>query len=645
MSFHDLTTELQPPVDLRPLLGLGHKFIPTPKYSNGRFELADQSHATLSRFERALRIRCFFADQANPPEADAADVPPEALLDYNPRMYVTSNWKAPQHTFPWIIQRRFAFFHHGILNAFRKQRGRANLLPHQRRALEWAQTQDDFVICLSDKNLGFCIMEKTQYIRRARALLSDVNSYTKLDQVDADARIALVTLEIQQWIQNFKHVLLKSELKFLRRHHRAVTGPDGDPYATFYLLAKIHKDPIGQRPVVSYSGSLLYALSVWCDDKLQPLAKAQQSYLQSSFELKERLEALQLPPNAVFFTADARAMYTNIPTVECLNSIEEYLIENFDQFTHVDHDALLAALGIVMHNNIFRFGDTYWVQNNGAAMGAPPCPAWAAMYFAPYEDDSCDVFSDQILFYVRYIDDVFGIWLKQPGDNATWAEFQDHMNQSALVWDFSERSRSADFLDLTITFSPETGQVSTDLYEKPLNLHAYLPPHSAHPPGVLKGLVKGMLFRFKTLCTKRSDQQRHINTFYQYLLVRGYKPNGLAPLFNECIISIYAPPPDAIQPLPPLARPPDVHPLFFRIQYHPNDPPSTTLQKIWRTTLFHPPGSRPLSDLDSYNRNGKIGTNRMIVCYNRAPNLENLVSSKRNLAFKDGPTVSSFFDD
>ena len=53
---------------------------------------------------------------------------------------------------------------------------------------------------------------------------------------------------------------------------------------------------------------------VWCDDKLQPLAKAQQSYLQSSFELKKLLQALELPPNAVPFTADAQAMYTNIPT-------------------------------------------------------------------------------------------------------------------------------------------------------------------------------------------------------------------------------------------------------------------------------------------------------------------------------------------
>jgi hypothetical protein len=337
-------------------------------------------------------------------------------------------------------------------------------------------------------------MEKTQYIRRVRELLSDEDSYTRLEEDDARHTAAAVETDLRIWYRNFKHSLTREEKKFLTRHLNHVT----DPFATFYILLKIHKTPIAQRPVVSYSGSLLYALAVWCDDKLQPLAKAQQSYLQSSFALKNQLEALELPPNAVLFTADARAMYTNIPTQPCLDSITEYLHEHFDEFTHVHHDALIAALNIVMNNNLFKFGDTFWIQNNGAAMGAPPCPAWATMYFAPYEDDSCDVFADHILFYKRYIDDVFGIWLPVPGDDATWTAFQEHMNISALVWDFTDRSRSVNFLDLTISIT-DSGAIHTTLYEKPLNLHQYLPPHSAHPPGVLRGLVKGMIYRLHSI--------------------------------------------------------------------------------------------------------------------------------------------------
>ena len=461
-----------------------------------------------------------------------------------------------------------------------------------------------------------------------------------MTEEDAHLSCAAVYAEIRQWLRQHCHSLTREEKKFLRRHLDSIS----DPFATFYILIKIHKTPIASRPVVSYSGSLLHALAVWCDDKLQPLAQAQQAYLKSSFELKDQLEDLVLPPNAVLFTADARAMYTNIPTQPCLNSIREYLDEHFDQFTHVNHDTLLEALSIVMQNNIFRFGDTYWIQNNGAAMGAPPCPAWATMYFAPHEDNSCDVFSDNILYYKRYIDDIFGIWLRQPGDDAIWNDFILSINESSdLVWDFTDRSSSTVFLDLNITVT-STGSIVTSLYEKPLNLHSYLPPHSAHPPRVLRGLVKGMLYRFKTLNTTREDLRRHINQFYRHLLHRGYTSTGLLPLFNEALATLYPAGNIVQQPLNDHnGQPPDVHPLYLRIQYHPSDPSSATLQRIWRRTLFRPPGSRPLSDLDSYHRNGTIRTNRMIVCYRRAPNLENLISSKRNLAFKNGTTVSSFF--
>lgn len=80
------------------------------------------------------------------------------------------------------------------------------------------------------------------------------------------------------------------------------------------------------------------------------------------------------------------------------------------------------------------------------------------------------------------------------------------------------------FLDLNIAATP-IGSIETSPYGKPLNLNAYLPSHSAQPPRVLRGLANGMLYRFKTLNTRREEPTpQHIQQFYRHLLHRGIHP-------------------------------------------------------------------------------------------------------------------------
>ena len=161
-----------------------------------------------------------------------------------------------------------------------------------------------------------------------------------------------------------------------------------------------------------------------------------------------------------------------------------------------------------MTMNIFTFGDLTLKQLNGTAMGTPPAPLYATIYYGIHEEKFLPHHARRVIFYRRFIDDVIGIWClnKNPERDALkWTEFRDKMNSfPGLTWEFSERAKSIDFMDITISIN-NSNKIETTLFEKRLNLHLYILPHSAHPPGLLPGIVYGTLFQIFTSCSTEED--------------------------------------------------------------------------------------------------------------------------------------------
>ena len=70
----------------------------------------------------------------------------------------------------------------------------------------------------------------------------------------------------------------------------------------------------------------------------------------------------------------------------------------------------MDALTIIMRNNVFKFGDTYWCQLVGTAMGASPACDYVTIYFGIHKILLLSIFGPRLPFYCRYINDGFGIW-------------------------------------------------------------------------------------------------------------------------------------------------------------------------------------------------------------------------------------------
>jgi len=139
-AFHDLTSYIKPPMNLRSLLGLNSKFIPTPRYNTPWQHLQNN---TLPRFERSFRLKAFFAYKHNGSdlvetwndldnEGKKVITPDE---HFNPRLHVPSDWEPPPECpFPPPLERRINDFTNKLRQVIRPKRHKStpNLWKHQR---------------------------------------------------------------------------------------------------------------------------------------------------------------------------------------------------------------------------------------------------------------------------------------------------------------------------------------------------------------------------------------------------------------------------------------------------------------------------------------------------------------------------------
>jgi hypothetical protein len=241
----------------------------------------------------------------------------------------------------------------------------------------------------------------------------------------------------------------------------------------------------------------------------------------------------------------------------------------------------------------------------------PPAPPWANIYYSLCEGHFLSLFQENLLFYKRFIDDVLGIWIiTDPVTNSQrWASFQRHTNEElyGLEWIVSRPSQKVDL---------------------------YIPPHSSQPPGLLRGMVHGMLNRIHTLCSAEDDKRAHTITFFRHLQCRGYQPKNLIPLFSPAIKCAreYAdsPPCPASQQYLKSIQ-------FFHLEYHQNNIASSDIRSIWQNHIASPPNKEPLSELENFD--GKpCAVDRLILNNHIPPKLSNFLCY-RKLKPNSGPPV------
>ena len=616
------------PHRVKDVLGLSRKFIPTKGYSQG----PDDIEKGLERLSRDAHLKAFFAGSP---------------LDHNPPpLYVKSDWRPPMGLVPQELHDRLARFHKQMYIIFKKKKAKPNLLPFQRKILSWLRKHPDWIISNTDKNLGPCCIEYTRYIEYCLKHLCNDKLYIIISEAEARTEANRLWSEIMEWTVEGrkKNALTDMDVKYIRKH---ANENFLDPHGYFYGMFKVHKKTLSTRPVCSDCASITNPVGQWVDIMLQPIMQKMPTYFKDSFAFKELVSDLVVPIGGRLFTADAVQMYSYIDTDAALAVICPYLRSMEKEFGHYHAPTLIRALEIVMKNNIMKFGDIYVKQESGTAMGKPPAPGWATIFEGLHEIEFLPEFKSNLLLYVRFIDDVFGIWI--PTDNPTtdelsWLQLKAEVNNNhGLEWEFEDRSMAVNFLDMTVRIDSTNGSIKTSLYEKPMALYLFIPPHSAHPPGVLTGHIFGNLLRIFRLNSDEADIIKDTLTFYDRFLVRGHKRDVLTPLFLKGIKNArkYIATSNATRSrIKEEKHEAASRRLYLHLEYHPHNPPSHKIQQLFDSIVLHPPGETPLNEVEA-GLNETVPIDALTIAYHRAPNFGDKFSY-RDISKRIGPPVSSF---
>ena len=144
---------------------------------------------------------------------------------------------------------------------------------------------------------------------------------------------------------------------------------------------------------------------------LRPFVIECESYLKDSQHLLQETLELFIPEDYDLISGDFDSLYNNIVLEEALDLICEFIKDKFVSI-HINIFAFREILKIVFNFNIFKYKNTFYKQIKGIAMGSKCGVSVANIFLYVFERSFLQIHKPSILFYKRYIDDIFIILRK-----------------------------------------------------------------------------------------------------------------------------------------------------------------------------------------------------------------------------------------
>jgi heme oxygenase len=366
-----------------------------------------------------------------------------------------------------------------------------------RKLLNWLISKQ-VVIKQADKNAGLTAMPVKWYTNRVKDHLSNEKIYKRCE-------------EPNQRVLNNR---LTAICKLHKVENKWTTHDIVDPY--FYAMPKLHKLNIPIRPIIPSHSWVTTSAAKWLHEQLYPLVQTIPWIITDRLQFIEQIEKVKIVQERYnIATMDVTALYTNIELNDGITKIQNMILEGCTKPTLV-----IDLLKFVLTCNYFKFGDQWYQQIHGAAMGGNVSCDYADLVLAAIEKDT-KVNGKLPETYLRYRDDIFtGGTIKQ------LQELEKHLNrQSTLVFNLEQLGRQVNFLDVTIYKSEHfkiNGKLLLKPFVKPTNARDYTHPGTYKPDELKHNWIVGETIRILRGSSTAKDYNREILKFKQTLAKRGY---------------------------------------------------------------------------------------------------------------------------
>ncbi|XP_023235589.1 uncharacterized protein LOC111634972 [Centruroides sculpturatus] len=233
--------------------------------------------------------------------------------------------------------------------------------------------------------------------------------------------------------------------------------------------------------------------------------------------------------NEIGTVMDYESLYPSIKIESCRLALLDFMRSKNPELACYNNE-LTEIANLICYESFFTFNGHQYRQKRGVPMGSPMSGLLCELVLRRLEKSALSVFLNDIVYFKRYVDDVFVIWKNDKKIDDFISMINN--NDDGLMLKIEQKNASQiHFLDIDVEF--KEGHLATKVYVKPTHSPLYIPSHSNDPYQYKVAAFRALIQRAFLYCSSVLDRQQEINRVLNIARSLGYRRDMIITLVKK----------------------------------------------------------------------------------------------------------------